>query len=225
MKRLFGFVILFLWGCSSPCDSIAKTELKTKKPHKSLFAKEQRRSPYAPKFITTSFSVGILDGYRANYTLPSGYEKGTTTGFMPILGKIEYGVSKKISLGGAFSYDVIFFNFYHTFTGNGLSFKRYGSDKQKIFAGGLFASYHLGEYINIKRLDPFVNVGLMLNNINYSAYPQGDSIVTRRNHTVTPFIKVGARYQLNNNACLFFDAGYDKQCIFSIGVSCRINKK
>ncbi len=70
-------------------------------------------------------------------------------------------------------------------------------------------------------LRPFIGLGLSLNNIKYSAHPEGDSTIVKIDHTVTPYLKAGARYYISDKFSLFADVGYDKQSVISIGFSCR----
>lgn len=168
-----------------------------------------------------TLSVGFIDGYRNNYTLPAGFYKGNSSGAAPFYGKLEYGVYEHISIGLLLGYDAFLYNFKQEYTGNNGSFIRHRTNSVRIFSGGVAAFYHLGRFIHSSRLDPFIGIGLSLNNIRYSAYPQGDSTIIKKEHVVSPYLKVGARYYISDQFSLFGDLGYDKQSIFSLGFSCR----
>ena len=178
-------------------------------------------SVYEYHSIIATASLGFVDGYKQSYTLPAGFQKNNTSGYHQVYAKLEYGLTKHISLGATFSYDAFTYNFGQEYTGNSGAFTRYRTDNFRLLSGGLTAFYHLNDVIHVRNLDPFVGVGLSLNNIRYSNYPQGDSTVTRLEHNVTPYLKVGARYYISSVFAVFADLGYDKESIFSIGGSCR----
>ncbi len=179
------------------------------------------RNAYERYSTIATVSVGFIDGYRNNYSLPAGFYKGNTSGAAPFYGRLEYGAYEHISIGLLLGYDAFLYNFKQEYTGNNGPFIRYRTNNVRIFSGGVAAFYHLGRFIHIARLDPFIGLGLSLNNIRYSAYPQGDSTMIKTDHTVTPYLKVGARYYISDKFSLYGDAGYDKQSVFSLGVSCR----
>ncbi len=180
---------------------------------------------YVKGSTVATLSVGFIDEYRGNYTVPAGFSLNNKSGFAPVYGKLEYGVSNKVSLGATFCYDVFYANFYHLYQANGNEYKRYATDKFRSFSGGLAAYYHFKSLIPIKKLDVFAGVGFSLNNIQHSAMPQGDSTAGTTEHTVSPILKAGARYYLSNYGSLFADLGYDRATIFSLGFSCRFLKK
>jgi hypothetical protein len=184
-------------------------------------ARPARHDSYRPNTLLTDLSFGIADPYRNNYSLPSGFSKNSTTGFAPVYAKLEYGFWKHISVAATFGYDDLRYNFSQLYTGFNDTIKRYKTDNLRIFSAGVTAFYHLGRFINVKRLDPFAGVGLSLNNIRYNAFPQGDSLVVKTDHTVTPYLKAGVRYYISDRIGLYGDVGYDKQSIFSLGVTCR----
>ena len=195
----------------------------------TLWAQQDTTAHATPKWhhvyerysIIPTVSIGFIDGYRNNYSLPSGFEKNNTSGFAPILVKLEYGVGKNISIAATFGYDAFIYNFSQEYEGNNGSFVRYKTDDFRSFSGGIAAFYHLHKFIPVNHLDPFIGFGLSLNNIRYSAYPSGDSTAIKLDHTVTPYIKVGARYYVSDRFSLFGDLGYDKPAILSLGFSCR----
>jgi hypothetical protein len=168
-----------------------------------------------------SLSVGFVDGYRNGYTMPAGFRKQNTSGIAPFYAKLEYGLYNHISIAAIFAYDAFQYNFQQEYSNYNGPFTRYRTNKVRIVSGGVAAYYHLDKYIRIARLDPFIGVGLSLNNIRYSALPQGDSTLTQIEHTITPYLKVGARYYISDQFSLFADVGYDRQSIASIGFSCR----
>jgi hypothetical protein len=210
------FTLLFIMS-SAPGWSQEASKVSTKTPWHSF---------YAHRSLTATMSLGFIDGYRQNYIVPRGYEKDNTSGFVPFYAKLEYGIGKHISLGATFAYDAFVYNLKQDFMGNNGPFARYKPNKTRIFSGGLTAFYHLDRHIHIRNLDPFIGLGLSLNNIRYSAYPQADSTTKIRiDHTVTPYVKAGARYYITNQVSLFGDVGYDKQSIFSLGFSCRFLRR
>ncbi len=180
---------------------------------------------YERHYAMATVSLGFIDYYRHNYTLPSGFEKSNTSGFTPFYAKLEYGLYKHISIGVTFSYDAFIYNYKQDYTGNNVPFTRYRTDNARIFGGGLTVFYHLQKYIHIKHLDPFAGVGVSLNNLRYGSYPMGDSTGVKFDHIVTPYLKAGARYYLSGKCSLFGDIGFDKQSIFSLGFSCRFSPR
>ncbi len=183
-----------------------------------------RHLPFERHETIGTVSLGFIDYYRNNISLPAGYANATTTGFAPIYAKLEYGISRHISIGGTFGYDNFVEHYEQQYTGNGDLFNRYRANTTRIFSGGVSAFYHFVNVIPVKRLDPFIGLGVSLNNIRYSQYPQGDSNVVKLDHTLTPYIKAGARYYISSAFSLFGDVGYDQHSVFSIGVSCRFVK-
>jgi hypothetical protein len=184
--------------------------------------KKVKHDTYKTHSVLATVSFGAIDPYRQGYSLPAGFEKNSTTGFPPVYAKLEYGFWKHTSIAATFGYDAVVYNFNQLYQGfNSETIKRYRTDDLRIFSGGVTAFYHLGQYLGIKRLDPFVGIGASLSNIRYNAFPQGDSLVVKTDHIVAPYFKAGARYYLSNTWNLFGDIGYDKQSIFSIGISCR----
>jgi hypothetical protein len=172
-----------------------------------------------------SLSLGFFDGYRNDLAFPAGFEKNNTSGYTNISVKVDYGISKNFSLAASFGYDAFVYNFNQLYTGHNGTIKRYKTNTFRMFNIGVIGYYHLGMLIKVNRLDPFVGIGLSLNNIRYSAYPQGDSTIVKLDHTVTPYIKAGARYYMSDRFSIFGDVGYEKQAILSIGFSCRFLPK
>ena len=178
-----------------------------------------------PHPVIATISLGFTDYYKNDYSLPSGYYKNNTSGYTLVNTKLEYFLGPQISLAATFGYDAFIYNFSQIYSGNNGNFFRYKTDKFRLFNGGITGFYHLGRLIQIKRLDPFIGVGISLNNIRHSAYPQGDSAVVKVTHIATPYFKAGARYYISDKFSLFADVGYDRQSIFNLGFSCRFSKK
>jgi len=176
---------------------------------------------YQQHTTIATLSLGFVDPYRKDFPMPKGFEYNNTSGYAMVYGKVEYGAGKNVSIGDNALNDAFVYNYSQIYSGYAGNIKRYKADRFRIFAIGAFASWHLGNKIRVKNLDPFVSVGLNLNNIRHSALPQGDSTVVSLSHSVTPSIKVGARYYISRRFSLLADLGYDKQSIFSLGCSCR----
>ena len=188
-------------------------------------ARYVKHATYEQHSFLAGISLGFIDAYRHNYPLAQGFEKSSTSGFAPVYFKLEYAFSRSVSLAAAFGYDAFQYNVKQDYTGNNGPFTRFISNNTTIFSGGLIAFYHLGKVIAVKHLDPFIGIGLSLNNIRYGAFPQGDSTVTKYDHTVTPYLKAGARYYISSVYSIFGDVGYDQHSIFSLGFSCRFFSK
>jgi len=176
---------------------------------------------YVRHSVIPSVSLGFVDAYRNDYSLPAGFQKGNTSGFVPVYVKLEYGLGKRIGLAATLGYDAFNYNFSQQFEGNNGIFTRNKTSAFRMFRAGLTAFYHLGDVIRVNRLDPFVGLGFTINNIRYSAYPQGDSTAVRSDHNTTVYLKAGARYYISDKFSLYGDLGYDKHTIFSLGFSCR----
>ncbi len=168
-----------------------------------------------------SLSCGFVDAYRNSYSLPAGFVKNNTSGFVPLYAKVEYGLTRNVGIAATLCYDAFNYNFSQQYVGNNGPFLRNRTDAFRSFSGGLAAFYHLGNLIRVKRLDPFAGVGLSVNNIRQNAYPQGDSTSIRVDHTTDLYLKVGARYYISRKVSVYGDAGYDNHTILSLGVSCR----
>jgi hypothetical protein len=177
--------------------------------------------PFKHNTIIATASVGFIDLYRRDYEMSTGFEKDNTTGFLPLNAKLEYAFNNRWGIAASFSYDNFQYNFNQLYTGYNGPIRRPRANTMRLYSGGLIAYYHLHKVIRVRNLDPFVGVGIALNNISYSAWPQGDSTVTRKEHTATPYLKAGARYYISNNFSVFGDVGYEKQCLVSVGFSAR----
>ena len=176
---------------------------------------------YERHSVMATLSVGFVDYYRQYYAKPHGYNMKNTSGFAPLYLKLEYGLYKHTSIAINIGYDAFSNNYNQDYIGNNGPFTRYRTNNTRIWSVGISANYHLEEYIHIRHLDPFIGVGVSLNNIRYSAFPQGDSSVIKFDHTVSPCLKAGARYYISGKFSLFGDVGYDQQSIFSVGFTCR----
>lgn len=170
-------------------------------------------------------AIGFMDNYRMDYSLPVGFQKSNTSGFAPISARVEYALTDHIGISAGFGYNAFQYNFKQEYTGNNGPFTRYRTNNTSIFSAGVAAYYHLDKFIRINRFDPFAGIGISLNNIRYSAFPQGDSTLTRVDHTVTPYLKVGGRYYISDKFSLFGDVGYEKQGVICIGFSCRFDSQ
>jgi hypothetical protein len=184
-------------------------------------SKQAAHAVYERHSVTATASLGFVDGYKQNYALPAGFVKNNTSGYHQVYTRLEYGLTRYISIGATFSYDAFTYNFGQQYTGNSGAFTRYRTDNLRLLSGGVVAYYHLNNVIRVRNLDPFLGIGVSLNNIRHSNYPQGDSTVINIDHTITPYLKVGARYYISSVFSVFADAGYDKESIFSLGASCR----
>lgn len=180
-----------------------------------------------PHQVTLAVAAGFADPYRAGYTVPTRFEKSDVSGFAPVYARIEYAITKNTGIGATFSYDAFYAAYYQLYEVNGTpsTYKRNHTDKVTVFGAGLSLYYHLGSFLKVKRLDPYISAGFALNNITNQAKPQGDTITATKEHTVSPSIRIGARYYFTSIASLFADAGYDQQSYFSVGFSCRFLKK
>jgi hypothetical protein len=173
--------------------------------------------------VTATVAVGFVDYYRQHYDMPTGFEKNNTSGFVPIYGRLEYGLSEHWGLAATFGYDGFVYNYNQLYEGYNGIIRRYKTDNFRLYSGGLAAYYHFKKIGS--RLHPFMGGGLALNNIRHSALPQGDSTVVSVTHTICPVLKAGARYFISDQFSVYADAGYDKQTIFSVGFSCMFYRK
>ena len=187
-----------------------------------------KTAPYIRPYIV-SLSAGFVDYFRNTYgySFPAKYQVNNTTGFAPMSIKIEYGLWERSSMAMNIYYDNFTYNFTHFDTGNNKVFSRYPSSNFRLFGIGVTYNYYLGKFIHIKHMETFLSVGLSLNNVQHSAYPQGDTTASRTEHIVSPILKVGGRYFLapKSGVSLFFDLGFDRQSVFDVGFSCSIQRK
>lgn len=183
------------------------------------------KATYIRHSVVATAALGFIDANRSDYSVPVGFSKGNVSGFIPFFAKLEYGITDHISLGATFCYDAFVYNMLHEYTGYNGPFTRYKTNNTRILNGGISAFYHLGSTLHSRRLDPFIGLGISLNNIRYRANPQADSTTIKIDHTVTPYLKIGTRYYISDKFSLFGDLGYDKQALLSIGVSCRFYKQ
>lgn len=219
MRRLLFLFLLFCCGTLQAQIMPAAAVVKKVRPVDTF------QTSFIPHSVIATLSIGFIDGHRRDFKVPVGFERNNTSGFAPVSGKLEYGISNSMSLGLMLGYDLYYGNYYQLYTANGRDYKRYKTDKTDIYSAGLAAYYHFGKIIPIKRLDVFVGVGFMLNTERHSARPQGDSTVQVTERNVSPMLKAGVRYYIANRSSLFADIGYDKSSLFSLGYSCRFMKK
>ncbi len=177
-----------------------------------------KHATYEPQLVTATLAIGFIDYYQNNYTLPPPFVKSNTSGFAPVTALLEYCVSRHISVAGSFGYDAFTYNFQQAYDQS----VRYRTNNTRILSGGFIGYYHFRHLLPVKHFDPFIGVGIAINNIRYSAYPQGDSLVTKIDHSVTPYLKAGTRYYVSDKFSLFGDIGYNKHTIFSLGFSMRL---
>lgn len=174
--------------------------------------------------IIGTLSVGAINNYRNDYTVPAGFERNSVTGFLPMIGKIEYGIGRHTGLAATFGYDAFMVNYYQLYQGHEGTIRRYKSNRVQILSAGVSMFYHILPYERIDRWDPFVGLGFSLNNITQHGYPQGDSSIFLTEHSVTPYLKAGVRYYITYNLGLFAEAGYDQRSVASFGASVRLGK-
>lgn len=169
-----------------------------------------------------TLAVGFGNDYRSSYTVPTGFEKGKTSGFAPVLARVEYAVSNKVSLAFNAALGSIYFNSFRLDSGYNGVIRRSATNKLRLLSGGIAAYYHLGHLFRVDRLDPYIGAGISLNNLFYTAFPEGDSTVEKKSHTATPLLKAGVRYYFSDKVSICAEAGYDRVGMISAGFSCRI---
>ena len=188
----------------------------------TLVKTDTQHAAFVRHSVIATIAVGFADYYRSSYAFPKGFDKNNFTGFAPVYGKVEYGISKHVGLAAILSYDVVYANYYQLFYANGNTYTRYKTDKVTIAGGGVAAYYH---FMPVKKLDAFVGVGLSLVNVHHTMLAQGDSTVLYTDRNVAPMLKAGARYYFVDKGSVFADLGFDKQSVFSIGFSARLFRK
>ncbi len=210
MRPFLAILCLFVTGAAFSQDTATAS-----KDVEMLHPAYERHS-----FMITA-SAGFINGYKSEYSVPAGFEKGQVTGFAPIFGKVEYAASNKFGIAFITGFNTLYFNSFQLYKGYYGDIRRYRADRFNIFSGGLAGYYHFTGLRKVKRLDPFIGAGLNLNNIRHSALPQGDSVVATKEHSITPYLKVGARYYISDKVSAYADAGYDKLSLVTVGISCR----
>lgn len=209
MKKYFAVLFLFISTAAHSADTLGVKNT-------SLTHAAFERNTY-----TATVSGGFINSYSSEYTVPPGFEKGSSNGLLPIFVKVEYAVSNRVSIAFATGFNTIIFNSFQLYTGYNGPIKRFRTNKFSLFSGGLIGYYHFGHILKVKRLDPFVGAGINLNKLKYSAFPEGDSTIEKTTHNGTPYLKAGARYYISDKVSVFADAGYDKLAMVSVGISCR----
>jgi hypothetical protein len=170
--------------------------------------------------VTATIAVGFVDYYRHYYSIPSGFEQSNTSGFTPLYAKVEYGITEHVGLAGSFGYDAFVYNYNQLYDSYNGIIRRYRTDRFRLLSGGLAVVYHFKPLSAVPHLHPFIGAGFAVNNIRHSAFPQGDSTVVWKEHTVSPTLKAGVRYYISDQFSVYGDVGCDKQSIFSLGFSC-----
>ena len=182
--------------------------------------------PYEKKSFLFTLGVGFADQYRTELRLPADFKNDQVTGFAPIFARLEYGLTKHISIACTAMYDNFYDNYDQLFYGNGETFNRFYTDDVRIFGGTVAGYYHLDKYIQVRNMDIFAGGGLSLNNIRHSSAPQTDSMSTIVfSHSLNLYLKVGMRYFLSAKTAVYADLGYEKQSILNIGLSYRFYKR
>ena len=176
-----------------------------------------------------SLGIGFGDYYRTNPTfgMPTGFRTGNITGFALLSARIEYGLTNHFSIGANIYYDRFQYNYYQDFSANSRSFSRNMTNSFSLFGAGLSALYFPQLHVKIPNLEPFIQIGLSLNNIQQSAVPQGDSTVPTTTHRASPVVKIGGRYFFSKarNAGIYLELGYDRQSIVNIGFTSKLTRK
>jgi hypothetical protein len=182
-------------------------------------------STFVPHSVIATLSIGFINDLRQNFSVPAGFEKANTTGFAPIYARVEYAGKSHMGYALTVGYDAFYGNYYKIYTGNGREYKRYKMDKVNVYSAGLSLNYHFDKLIHIKKLDVFATAGFLLNNIQHSAFAQGDSTVAFTDRKVAPVLKAGVRYYLSPKASVYADLGYDRHSLFALGFSCLFAKR
>lgn len=182
-------------------------------------------APFQAHAVMFTIGAGFFDGWRSNYTFPAGFQKGNFSGFAPLFARVELDISRSISMGFYFTYDAFTNNYSQIVESNGGTYYRPKTDISQVFGAGFSAWYHLGKFIRVPNLDPFIGVGVEECNFHQAAMPQGDSTVAHTDHTINPSVKAGVRYYFSPKCSLYADAGFDMTSKMDIGFSCRFFSK
>lgn len=176
-----------------------------------------------------NLGVGFGDYYKINptFSMPSGFRAGNTTGFAPLSLRLEYGLNMHFALAGSMYIDRFQYNYAQLYSGGNVKFSRYLTNSFSLFGGGLTAVYYPTLNVKIPNVEPFIQVGLSLNNIQQSAVPQGDSTASSTTHRTSPVLKIGGRYYCSKerNAGFYLELGYNRQSVLNIGFSARLTRK
>lgn len=214
MKAYFTLALLFISSLAMAQPGAGSNGADTaQKP-------AEKYRPFEPKTFMFTLSAGIGDWYKQQYSLPPGYTEGRATGFTPVYLQIERAISRHVSIAVNLMTDKFYYNYAQEGSGNGVSFLRNEPDNVHAIAGGLTGYYHFTQ-LNVHNLDLFLGVGATINRITHSSLPQSDSMVSTVSHTVSPHLKVGARYYINKRVSFYGDVGYDQISLASLGISCR----
>jgi hypothetical protein len=181
---------------------------------------------YEKQSYVLTMAVGFGDQFRNELRLPADFQNGQVTGFVPVEARLEYGLTKRISIAATAMYDDFYDNYAQLFFGNGETFKRFNTDNVRIYGGTAAAYYHFNPFHSKPNLDVFAGVGMALSNIRHSSAPQNDSTTaTVYSHTASPYLKIGIRYYLTAYSALYADLGYEKQSLLNVGFSFRLKKR
>ncbi|MES2701803.1 MAG: OmpA family protein [Bacteroidota bacterium] len=184
-------------------------------------------APYGQGAVTGTLSLGVFNQYRNRFSYPANFKRQNVTGFLPWYAMAEYAAGQYISVAATAGLDnyTVNYNQLYDNPNSGQTIGRYKNNNVRVLSGGVAVFCHFHELLHTRRLDPFAGIGISLNNIRESGYPGGDSVAARTTHTVTPYLKVGARYYLTETFSFFGDAGYSKSSVVSLGISCRVGVK
>src|SRR4051812_33086091 len=119
MRSILLLSFLFFCGATQAQTVSATPEAKKVKPVDTL------QSSFIRHSVIATLAIGFIDGHRTGFSVPAGFERNNTSGFAPVYGKVEYGVSNHVSLGLMLGYDNYFGNYYQLYTANGRDYKRY----------------------------------------------------------------------------------------------------
>jgi hypothetical protein len=187
------------------------------------------RSVAGHRATMLDLGVGFGDYYRAHpeFGMPAGFHSGNITGFIPLSARIEYGLNERFVLAGSLYTDHFQYNYYQDFASQNGTYSRYMTNKFNLFGVGVSAVYYPVLKVQVPNLEPFLQIGLSLNNLQYSGVPQGDSTVSATTHRVSPVIRIGGRYYFSKarNAGIYLELGFDRQSVVNFGVSAKLVRK
>jgi hypothetical protein len=217
MKRILSLLLL----CSSLYCLADDGDTLTQGTGNSVVAKHR------PTLL--SLGAGFGDYYRSNpeFGMPAGFHAGNMTGFIPVSARLEYGLNDRFVLAGTIYTDHFQYNYYQDYIGQNGTYSRYMTNKFNLFGVGVSGMYYPVLHVQVPNLEPFIQIGLSLNNLQFSAVPQGDSSVSATTHRVSPVIRIGGRYYFSRarNAGIYLELGYDRQSVVNLGLSTRLVRK
>lgn len=177
-----------------------------------------------PKTVLVSLGAGIGNSLKNDFSVPAGFQLKNATGSIPFIVTAEYLLNRQVGIGAVMETSTYWGNYYQLFYSGGNTYYRSHSNQVNTLAFGLYASYHLGKYIKVKRLDPYVSLGVMSLSSQQDRKPQGDSIVSTTDRNVNLYARLGARYYISKRAAFYADFGISKQAIATVGFTCRFRK-